>query len=156
MRLQGMVDLAQRDPKAIRWGAAGIREGSAAAGGSGNSVQRKRRRERPTRMVRGPQRVGVTRTCATRKKNDGLGSVATLRKVEKVTEAADHVCDAEKVVKRAARTESGRHCAVLLEGKRFPVPRKCPQARAVLLDLYEIFRSAGAFPRATRLGGCVD
>ncbi len=81
--------------------------------------------------------------------------MATLRKVEKVTEAADHVCDAEKVVKRAARTESGRHWAVLLEGKRFPVPRKCPQGRAVLLDLYEIFRSAGAFPRATRLGGCV-
>ncbi|MBL9044183.1 MAG: hypothetical protein JNM83_21420 [Myxococcales bacterium] len=33
---------------------------------------------------------------------DGLGSVATLRKVEKVAEAADHVRDAEKVVERAA------------------------------------------------------
>jgi hypothetical protein len=51
MRLQGIGDLAQRDPKAIRWGAAGIREGSAAAGGSGNSVQRSRRSESPRRMV---------------------------------------------------------------------------------------------------------
>jgi len=35
---------------------------------------------------------------------DGLGSVALLRKVEKVAEAADHVRDAEKVVEKAAQT----------------------------------------------------
>ncbi len=32
MRLQGIGDLAQRDPNAVRSGAAGIRNGSAAAG----------------------------------------------------------------------------------------------------------------------------
>jgi 5-methylcytosine-specific restriction endonuclease McrA len=35
---------------------------------------------------------------------DGLGTVATLRKVEKVAEAADHVRDAEKVIDRADAT----------------------------------------------------
>jgi acyl-CoA reductase-like NAD-dependent aldehyde dehydrogenase len=34
---------------------------------------------------------------------EGIGTVATLRKVGKVAEAADHVRDAEKVVERAAR-----------------------------------------------------
>ena len=62
MRLQGIGDFAQRDPKAIRWGAAGIREGSAAAGGSGNSVQRSRRSESPGRMVRAPYLRRLTST----------------------------------------------------------------------------------------------
>ncbi len=37
---------------------------------------------------------------------EGIGSVATLRKVEKVAEAADHVRDAEKVIDRAVRVGS--------------------------------------------------
>ncbi len=41
---------------------------------------------------------------------EGIGSVATLRKVGKVADAADHVRDAEKVVERAAgRVEEAVH-----------------------------------------------
>jgi hypothetical protein len=49
---------------------------------------------------------------------DGIGAVATLRKVGKVADAADHVRDAEKVVERAAQTER------LVEGT---VPYKRPR-----------------------------
>jgi hypothetical protein len=58
---------------------------------------------------------------------EGIGSVATLRKVGKVAEAADHVRDAEKVVEKAAHNEShGLHFA------KKSIEREAKEAEAAL------------------------
>jgi hypothetical protein len=58
---------------------------------------------------------------------EGIGSVATLRKVGKVAEAADHVRDAEKVADRAAHNEShGLHFA------KKSIEREAKEAEAAL------------------------